>query len=266
MTSHLVDARPLSLVTKFATRYSVEPERLLVTLKATAFKQKADAPITNEQMMALLIVADQYGLNPFTKEIYAYPDKQNGIVPVVGVDGWSRIINENPQADGIEFAYSETFTTPGGGKPCPDWCEVHIYRKDRSKPVVVREYLDEVYRQLNYPSPWQTHTKRMLRHKTLIQGARIAFGFVGIYDEDEAERILERDMGEAQVVHRVEPSGPKPMPADQFEKRVGGWADAMVSGMQTAEEIIASVSTKWALTDDQRAAIVALQPKQESTE
>jgi hypothetical protein len=31
--------------------------------------------VTDEQMMALLIVADQYGLNPFTKEIYGYPDK-----------------------------------------------------------------------------------------------------------------------------------------------------------------------------------------------
>jgi hypothetical protein len=31
--------------------------------------------------------------------------------------------------------------------------------------------------------------KRMLRHKALIQAARIAFGFSGIYDEDEATRI-----------------------------------------------------------------------------
>jgi len=31
----------------------------------------------------------------------------------------------------------------------------------------------------------------MLRHKALIQCARIAFGFSGIYDEDEAARIVE---------------------------------------------------------------------------
>ena len=29
------------------------------------------------------------------------PDRNNGIVPVVGVDGWSRIINDNPQFDGM---------------------------------------------------------------------------------------------------------------------------------------------------------------------
>jgi hypothetical protein len=30
----------------------------------------------------------------------------------------------------------------------------------------------------------------MLRHKAMIQCARLAFGFVGIYDQDEAERIV----------------------------------------------------------------------------
>jgi hypothetical protein len=34
----------------------------------------------------------------------------------------------------------------------------------------------------------------MLRHKVLIQAARLAYGFTGIYDEDEAERIIERDV------------------------------------------------------------------------
>lgn len=31
----------------------------------------------------------------------------------------------------------------------------------------------------------------MLRHKAMIQAARIAFGFVGIYDEDEGRRIAD---------------------------------------------------------------------------
>ena len=69
-----------------------------------------------------------------------------------------------------------------------------IYRIDRSKPVVVREYLDEVMRSTSYVTPWDTHPKRMHRHKAEIQCARIAFGFAGIYDEDEAERIIEKDV------------------------------------------------------------------------
>ena len=62
---------------------SVDPQELITTLRQTAFKGDA----SDAQFIALLIVANQYGLNPWTKEIYAFPDKQNGIVPVVGVDG-----------------------------------------------------------------------------------------------------------------------------------------------------------------------------------
>lgn len=58
------------LVAKMAEKFAIEPDSLLQTLKATAFRQTGNNAITNEQMYALLIVADQYDLNPFTKEIY----------------------------------------------------------------------------------------------------------------------------------------------------------------------------------------------------
>lgn len=183
-----------NLAVSLAKQFNIQgdPQELVQTLKATAFKGNA----TDAQFNALMIVSTQYGLNPFTKEIYAFPDKQNGIVPVVGVDGWSRIINNHPQFDGIEFKYSEETTTPAGSNTkAHEWVECVIYRKDRSHPIVAREYLDEVYRppfkgkfgEVN--GPWQSHTKRMHRHKAMIQTARLAFGFGGIYDEDEAQRI-----------------------------------------------------------------------------
>lgn len=198
---------------KFGAKYGVDPEVLASTLKQTCFKKprNSDVPISNEQLVALLIVADQYGLNPFTKEIYAYPDKENGIVPVVSIDGWIRIIQEHPQFDGMEFAHSDTVLEDKSSneekfkhKPCWDWFEVTIYRKDRSHATPVTEYFDEVYRPaLNVKNqnnewykiatPWQTHTKRMLRHKTIIQAGRVTMGFAGIYDDDEAQRIVGED-------------------------------------------------------------------------
>lgn len=214
-----------SLVKRFAARFGVDEDKLLSTLKATAFKVK-DGAVSNEQMMALLVVADQYGLNPFTKEIFAFPDKQNGIVPVVGVDGWSRLINAHEQFNGAEFRYSDEIVIDPAGhhKPCPEWCEAILYRKDREHAMVVREYFDEVYRppfegigRDNKPyiksGPWQSHTKRMLRHKVLIQCSRIGFGYVGIYDEDEAMRIVERDITPVSEV--VE----QPRMRDQLKKK-----------------------------------------------
>ncbi|MDO9240550.1 MAG: recombinase RecT, partial [Methylicorpusculum sp.] len=122
-----------SLFKKFADKFNFKDEKSLTdTLKATAFKVK-DGVVTDEQMTALLIVSDQYGLNPFTKEIFAYPDKQNGIVPVVSVDGWSRIINQHPDMDGLEFVYDSTWITDvPDAKPCPASIECVIYRKGRT--------------------------------------------------------------------------------------------------------------------------------------
>jgi phage recombination protein Bet len=149
-----------------------ESSDLVTVLKATAFKGQ----VSDAQMSALLIVANQYRLNPWTKEIYAFPDKNNGIVPVVGVDGWSRIINENQMFDGMDFAQDD------------ESCTCIIYRKDRNHPIKVTEYMSECKRPAG---PWQSHPKRMLRHKAMIQCARLAFGYVGIFDQDEAERIVD---------------------------------------------------------------------------
>lgn len=181
---------------------------LIETLKATAFKGQ----VSDAQMTALMVVANQYGLNPWTKEIYAFPDKNNGIVPVVGVDGWARIINNHPQFDGMDFEQDEQS------------CTCIIYRKDRSHPIKVTEFMAECKRASMIP--WQSHPRRMLRHKAMIQCARLAFGYGGIFDQDEAERIVEgttidNDTGEvikkpkpkAEAAQTVEPRTPTQEPA-----------------------------------------------------
>jgi phage recombination protein Bet len=253
-----------SLIQRFAEKYNIDESKFLDTLKATAFKQKEGVQISNEQMTMLLVVADQYGLNPFTKEIYAYPDK-GAIVPVVSVDGWSRIINESQQLDGIEFIYSPE-TSIHKGKAVHEWIDCIITRKDRAKPIVVREFLDEVMRSVNFPTPWDTHPKRMHRHKVLIQASRLAFGFAGIYDQDEAERIVERDMGTidgtATVVKEIKPERQTITLEVLAEKYATDTSDTdgvvtkfsakskIQQGEGTAQKLIDFLSPKYSLTDE----------------
>ena len=216
---------------------------LIDTLKATAFKGQ----VSDAQMTALLVVANQYGLNPWTREVYAFPDKNNGIVPVVGVDGWSRIINSHPQFDGMEFEQDA------------ESCTCVIYRKDRKHPIKVTEWMNECKRGTG---PWQSHPRRMLRHKSMIQCARLAFGYGGIYDQDEAERIVEaqpvKHMGPAEVV----PQAPAHYPAAEFDKNLPAWRKVIESGKKTADDLIAMVETKGALTDEQKATLRAIKPPQ----
>jgi phage recombination protein Bet len=172
---------PKSLVVQFANKYSVDPDKLLSTLKSTAFKQQGTNQVSNEQMMALLVVASQYNLNPFTREIYAFP-QNGGVVPIVPIDGWMKIINNHPNFDGMQFR--DQFNDKGDlvAITCA------MFRKDRSHPVEVTEYMSECSRNTD---PWKKWPARMLRHKAAIQAARYAFSFSGIYDPDEGERMQE---------------------------------------------------------------------------
>lgn len=174
MTPALTSPRASALAI-MAEKYSVEPQKLLDTLKSTVFKGA-----TNEELLALVVVANQYRLNPLTKEIYAFPAKGGGIQPVVSVDGWLRMMNDHPQFDGIEHRDEHD----GDGNLIS--CTAIIHRKDRGHPTIVTEYLAECQRGTE---PWKMK-HRMLRHKATIQCARVAFGFSGITDEDDAARII----------------------------------------------------------------------------
>jgi phage recombination protein Bet len=169
-------AQPVTALQAMASRLQISQANLMNTLKSTAFKGASDS-----EFAALVVVCNEYRLNPLLKEIYAFPAKGGGIVPMVSVDGWIRIMNDHPQFDGIEFDYIEG----KDGKIVA--IESIIHRKDRNRPVKVMEYMDECK---GNTIPWQKSPRRMLRHRALIQGARIAFGFSGIASEgDEAEFI-----------------------------------------------------------------------------
>lgn len=167
--------KKLSVLQSLALRYNVEPTKLLSTLQQTVFKNSTEA-----QLMALCIVADQYQLNPFTKQIYAFPDKGGGIVPVIGADGWYHLMNNHPDFDGVEIEVTEDTTT---GKPYS--CTATIHHKNRKFPTRVTEHLSECFRNTD---PWNKQPRRMLRHRAIIQCIRVAFGFSAM-DPDEADAL-----------------------------------------------------------------------------
>ena len=197
------DGSANELVARFAERYGFRDDELLNTLAQTAFRQQNGSVPTREQMLSLLAVADTYGLNPFIRQVWALSDRKGGVLPVISIDGWTSIMNSYSQSDGMEFFYPEELITfDEDMKPCHPWMDCVIYRKDREHAIRVREYLDELYRPAvikngkKFPGPWQTCPKRMLRHKVQIQAIRIAYGLSGLFEPDEAERLLETQMSE----------------------------------------------------------------------
>ena len=178
----VIEPRPKSITLAMADRFGMEANAFEATVRATCMKPDRNGRIpTREEFAAFLLVAHEYNLNPLTREIHAFAQKGGGIVPIVSVDGWIKLINSHPQFDGMEL----TDVNDEKGELVAVTCS--LWRKDRSRPMTLTEYLKECVRDTE---PWKMK-HRMLRHKALIQSARYAFGFAGIYDQDEGERIVD---------------------------------------------------------------------------
>lgn len=176
----IVPASRPGIIAKFGERYDLDANKVLSIVANTVFRgSDKEPPLTNEEVAAALIVCNAYELNPFTKEIYAFRSKGKLLI-VVGVDGWSTIVNRQAQLNGVEF--EEHFDEKGFIHAVT--CKIH--RKDRALPTVVTEYTHECRRDT---IPWQSMPIRMTRNRAFVQCARIAFSISGIVDDDEAMTI-----------------------------------------------------------------------------
>jgi hypothetical protein len=230
-----------SVLLTIAERYGMEPAAFEATVRATC----GMAGATREEFAAFLLVANEYRLNPATREIFAFPKKGGGIQPIVSIDGWLNLANSHPQFDGLNV----TFEHDDAGKLVSATATIH--RKDRGHPVVVTEFLAECARGTD---PWKM-AHRMLRHKAVIQAIRYAFGFSGIMEPDEAEGIAERP------TPTPEPRAVQALPIlseAEFQRQMPAWKSAVDAGKKTPDAVLAMARTRWAITDGQADLIMLL--------
>lgn len=232
-------------LTEMATHLKVNVQELENIVLNTVMPSKQQPTV--EQFNVFIAVANEYKLNPLTKEIYAFPTKGGGIQPIVSIDGWLKIINSHPSFDGMSF--EDSFDNEGGLKAVT--CK--MFRTDRKHPVEVIEYLEECQGdtedRYKNKTPWGKFPARMLRHKATIQCARYAFGFSGIIDPDEAERFEEAGVVEKETLKAEKVINEYSQ--EDFDANYPKWSMAIESGKKTPDEIIAMVSTKGNLTEDQ---------------
>jgi hypothetical protein len=161
-------------------------------------------------------VANTYGLNPLLKEVTAFPGSGSGVIPVVMIDGWISLVQRQDSYDGVELIENRNPEgKPNKSGTTVDSITAKFYLKGKSHPVVVTEYMDECYD--GTKGPWKKWPIRMLRHKAYIQGARVAFGFSGIYDEDEKDRIQAGEILDVPTETMIGLKNDKNKPADPEE-------------------------------------------------
>ena len=117
-------------------------------------------------ILALLRLAQEHHLDPLKEEVALALYEEGNWQAYITVEGWSKLLNCHPAFDGITFSES-----PEHANNIPIWMECTIYRKDRVKPIVIREYFEEVKGE---QAIWQKMPRRMLRHRVMQQCARLA--------------------------------------------------------------------------------------------
>ena len=109
--------------------------------------------------------------------------------------------------------------------------------------------------------PWSTSPERQMAWRAFWFAARDAAADLlkGLGGAEELRDMEPKDMGAAEVVSS-RPAQPAALPdysdAD-LQKNIGAWQAAMQSGRTTADRVIATIGSKYALSDDQKARIRA---------
>lgn len=165
-----------NLVEGLAEKYGIDKQAFIDTVKATVFKGA-----TNAQLYTFFAVCREHNFNPFTKMVWAYPDKSGGVQTMISYSGWIQLANNHPQFDGEETTFVIDNQTQ---KPISATCIV--WRKDRTHPTIVTVYFTEWYKGSN-PN-WVDRPIHMLGIRAYIQAVRKAFGlhqfeYEGEYNE-----------------------------------------------------------------------------------
>ena len=107
---------------------------------------------------------------------------------------------------------------------------------------------------------WKNYTRAMLRARVIAEGVRAvypaAIGGMMISEElADAPMPAERDMGKAEIV--ATRAIIDECSAEKFDQNKRAWKAIVESGKKSANALIATISTKAALTDDQKIEIAS---------
>jgi len=178
-------------IIQIADRYHVTPVEIKSVIEASVFKNK---PYTEAEKTTFYIMCNQYNLNPMMNEIHIWKSLKSGAIVIqLGIAGWTKLMNEHPDFEGLHTEFS--------GEGEDRRCTASIYKRNLKMPIVISEKLSECRQD---SQPWRKFPDRMLRHKAIIQCVKVAFSISGLIDPDETDRYKEARVIEGATTAQVE--------------------------------------------------------------
>ena len=168
----------LQAVSKIASLLQLEEVELVLWLEEYA-------SLPPRVLLHFLHQIRKYELDPLSDEIILLKNSDGQYQTLITIDGWMKLINQDPQFAGITCKESTELE-----EGIPLWMECSIYRHDRILPITVKEYYAEIKTEHAF---WKAMPRRMLRHRAIQQCARLAFN---IHCADHAISLKQNDQKE----------------------------------------------------------------------
>lgn len=174
--------------------------------------------------------------------------------PSIWGDAMRALVISHPEFEDLHEDKQDTFCT--------------VTLKRRGRPAVVSTFTMEDAKKAGLAGksgPWQTAPKRMLQMRAFAFAARDLFAdaLKGIRSIEEVrdypeEQRVERDITPASTAAPAAQVGRTELPAcsaEKFAENAPAWRDLVLSGKKTPDALIAMLSTKATLTEDQKLTI-----------
>jgi len=166
--SQLAVQTPVRASDQLASFLGIEKSMMLDTLKAQCFKGLRPEQVSDAQLAAFVSTANALQVNPLLPGfLYAYPERNGGITPILGPDGVLKKLDEfitTGKLEGYEcVVYPEDVTLK------PTHATATIYRKDAKPAVYTAIFAEWVI--TNSPT-WNSKPRHMLWIRAIKQAAR----------------------------------------------------------------------------------------------
>ncbi|MBW5801150.1 recombinase RecT [Halomonas elongata] len=196
-----------------------------------------------QDTLVAMMMGSELGLNPIQalQNIAVINGK-----PAIYGDALLALVQSHPAFGGHE----ESFDDATMSATCTVW------RKGDAKPHTVTFSQQDAERAKLWgkSGPWQTYPKRMLMWRARGYALRDKFADAlgGLITVEEARDIpTEREINPASQRPQQESAALEHYPADAFAANFPKWEAAIEAGKATPDQIIAKVSSKGALTEEQ---------------
>lgn len=200
---------------QLASFLGIDKGMMIDTIKAQCFKGKRPDEVSDTQLAAFISTASVLKVNPLVPGmLYAYPERNGGITPILGPDGTFKKLDEMV-GEGKLGGFECEVTCDKDGKPVS--ATATIFRKNNEHPAKYTAWFSEWCVTSN-PN-WQTRPRHMLWVRAIKQAARQVIHGLPMDADEYAIAQMQNVTGTADAPADVPPPAPeRPAPPARAKK------------------------------------------------